>query len=141
MYALGAMSYALSSGLLIRSLVARFKAETLFFYALLGCALFIGFPLLFASPLMYLIYIPLQQFFIAFTFPVTATIISNKSSSESQGEMMGILESVQSLAGIISPLVAGALLGITPKMPLIMGVGALLFATYVLQYSLRKNRA
>ncbi len=139
MYALGALSYALSSGLLIRPLVSKFKAETVFLYALFGCALSTGLPLLFSSPCMYLMYIPLQQFFIALTFPVTATIISNKSSSQSQGEMMGILESVQSLSGIISPLSAGILLGLTVKMPLIVGTGALLFAAYILYCSLRKT--
>ena len=80
---------------------------------------------------MYFIYVPVQQFFIAFAFPVTATLISNKISSDNQGEMMGILESVQSLAGIVSPLIAGGLIGLTTKMPWILGFCMLILAAYI----------
>jgi hypothetical protein len=51
---------------------------------------------------------------------------------------MGILESVQSLAGIISPLAAGALLGVTVKMPLIVGTCSLVLAAYLLRSSFGK---
>jgi MFS transporter, DHA1 family, tetracycline resistance protein len=131
-YAWGAIIYAISSGFLIRPLVSRFKTETIFLYALIGCAFFITLPLLFSAAWLYWIYIPMQQFLIALIFPTTAALISNKSSNESQGEMMGILESVQSLSYIISPLIAGPLLGFSVKMPLIIGALALLFAAYIL---------
>lgn len=135
MYAWGALTYAISSGFLIRPLVARFKTETIMFYSLSGCALFVALPLLFSAAWMYWFYIPFQQLLIALTFPTIAALISNKSSDESQGEMMGILDSVQSLAGIISPLIAGPLLGFSVQMPLIMGTLALLLAAFIVWYS------
>lgn len=138
-YAWGALIYAVSSGLLIRPLVERFKTEKIFFYALLGAAFFISLPLFFPYPWMYWIYIPLQQSCAALIFPAVAALISNKSSASSQGEMMGILESVTSLGAILSPLIAGPLLGFTFQMPLIAGSISLVLAAYVVMRSLSKD--
>lgn len=135
LYAWGAIIYALSAGLLIRPIVAKFKPEKILFYALILCALSIGLPLFLQPAWLYWLYIPLQQYLIALIFPTTAALISNKSTDDIQGEMMGILESVQSLALIIGPLVAGGLLGITVKMPMIVGAVALLLAAHILQRS------
>lgn len=135
MYAWGALVYAISSGLLIRPIVARFKTEKVLFYALILCALSIGLPLLFQAAWLYWIYIPMQQYFIALIFPAIAALVSNKSADDVQGEVMGILESVQSLAYIVGPLAAGGLLGITVKMPLIVGACTLLLSAYILRRS------
>ena len=135
MYAWGAIIYALSAGLLIRPIVAKFKTEKILFYALILCALSIGLPLLLHPAWLYWLYIPLQQYLIALIFPATAALVSNKSSDDIQGEMMGVLESVQSLALIVGPLVAGGLLGITVKMPMIVGAASLLLAAYILRRS------
>lgn len=135
MYAWGALVYGISSGILIRPLIARFKTEKIVLYALIGCAFFVGLPLLFPAAWMYWIYIPFQQYFIALIFPTTAALVSNKSSEESQGEIMGILESVQSLAMIVSPLIAGMLLGFSVNLPLVVGTCALFLAASIVWYS------
>ncbi len=132
-YALGALVYALSSGILIRPFIARFKSQTLLFYGLIGGALCIGVPLFYATPNIYWILIPLQQYAISLIFPVAAALVSNKSSAESQGEMMGIFESVQSFAMILCPIVAGVLIGISLQMPLIVGTLGLLLAAYIVK--------
>lgn len=138
MYAWGSIIYALSSGLFIRPIIEKFKIEKILFYALLGESVCLILPLLFSTPSLYWLYIPVQQYLIALIFPVTYALISNKSSDETQGEMMGILQSVLSLSYIVSPLIAGPLLGITTKMPLIIGSCTLLIAAYVLNQS-QKN--
>lgn len=137
LYALGALIYVLSAGILIRPIVARFKTEKILFYALLLCAFFVGLPLVFQAPSLYWFYIPVQQYFIALILPATTVLISNKSSKDDQGEMLGILASVQSLSLVIGPLLAGVVLGFTAKMPLIVGAGALFFAAYILRRSRR----
>jgi len=135
MYALGALVYAVSSGILIRPLITRFKSEALIFYGLIGGAICIGLPLIYASVRTYWILVPLQQYAISLIFPVAAALISNKSTDESQGEMMGILESVQSFALIICPLIAGPLLGVSLQMPLIVGMLGLFLAAYFVRVS------
>lgn len=118
---------------MIRPFIARFKSQTLLFYGLIGGALCIGVPLFYATPNIYWILIPLQQYAISLIFPVAAALVSNKSSAESQGEMMGIFESVQSFAMILCPIVAGVLIGISLQMPLIVGTLGLLLAAYIVK--------
>lgn len=134
-YAWGAAVYALSAGILIRPIVARFKTETIFLYALIAAACSIGIHLAIAASWIFWITIAAQQFLMALIFPATSAIISNHATDDTQGEMMGILQSVQSLALIISPLIAGPLLGFSVLMPLIIGTGMLLIAACIVKIS------
>ncbi|MFA6534935.1 MAG: MFS transporter [Candidatus Babeliales bacterium] len=133
-YSWGALFYAISAGLLVQPIVSRFKPERTLLYALIACASSLAIPLLFAPVWAYWIYIPIQQSFGSLIFPVTGTIISNKCSGDTQGEIMGIFNSVQSLALILSPC-AGVLLGLSIKMPLIVGAVTLLLAALILNRS------
>lgn len=135
-YAWGAIFYAISAGVLIQPVVARLKPERALLFSLVACAVSLAAPLFFAPLWMYWFYIPVQQYFIALIFPVAATIISNMSSDETQGEVMGIYQSVQSLAVVVGPLVSGMLLGFSFLMPLIVGACALLLAAGILNRSL-----
>jgi DHA1 family tetracycline resistance protein-like MFS transporter len=134
-YAWGAAWYALSAGLLIRPLVNRFKTETILYYALMLCALSIGIHLIATAEWIYWLCIPAQQFLMALIFPATSAIISNHSSDKAQGEMMGILQSVQSIALIASPLIAGPLLGLSVQMPIVLGACMLFIAGLILRRS------
>ncbi|MFH1254717.1 MAG: MFS transporter [bacterium] len=133
-YSWGALFYAISAGLIVQPIVSRFKPERTLLYALIACAASLALPLLFAPVWAYWIYIPIQQSLGSLVFPVTGTIISNKCSGDTQGEIMGIFNSVQSLALILSPC-AGVLLGLSIKMPLIVGTVTLLLAALILSRS------
>lgn len=135
-YSWGALFYAISAGLLVQPVVSRFKPEQTLMYALIACATSLALPLLYAPLWAYWIYIPIQQTLGSLIFPVTGTIVSNKCSKDTQGEIMGIFNSVQSLALIASPC-AGILLGISIKMPLIVGSIMLLLAAVTLNRSLQ----
>ncbi len=138
-YAYGAAFYALSSGLLIRPIVSRFKPLPIMFIAtvLVG---FIIFPLLLHTNVsVFWIYIPIQQFLIALVFPTGATIVSNSVDENSQGEIMGILQSVDSFAFASSPLFAGIFVGFSTQTPIIIAGGFMLLASLVLLGSYRKK--
>jgi DHA1 family tetracycline resistance protein-like MFS transporter len=138
-YAYGAAFYALSSGLLIRPIVNRFQPLPILFVALILLALAI-FPLLFHSNVaIFWVYIPIQQFLIALVFPTGATIISNSVKEDSQGEIMGILQSVDSFAFASSPLFAGAFVGLSTHAPIIVAGTFMLLASLVLLSSYRKK--
>jgi DHA1 family tetracycline resistance protein-like MFS transporter len=120
-YAYGAGFYALSCGVLIRPIIDKFAPKRVFFVGLIGMAIFL-FPLLATERVNWFwLFVPFQQFFIALIFPVGTSIISNAVKEDEQGEVMGILQSTQAFAFAASPLFAGALIGISFNMPIIIG--------------------
>lgn len=138
-FAYGAAFYALSSGLLIRPIVNRFQPLTVFLVALILLP-FAIFPLLFHSNIaIFWGYIPIQQFLIALVFPTGATIISNSVNEDSQGEMMGILQSVDSFAFGSSPLLAGAFVGLSTQAPIIVSGACMALACLILLCGYRKK--
>ncbi len=138
-FAYGAAFYALSSGLLIRPIVNRFQPLTVFLVALILLP-FVIFPLLLHSNIsVFWVYIPIQQFLIALVFPTGATIISNSVNEDSQGEMMGILQSVDSFAFGSSPLLAGAFVGLSTQAPVVVSGGCMVLACLILLSGYRKK--
>lgn len=138
-YAYGAAFYAVSSGLLIRPIVNRFRPFSVFFLALVLLALAI-FPLLLHTNIdVFWIYIPIQQYLAALIFPTGAAIVSNSVKEDAQGEIMGILQSVDSFAFGSSPLLAGLFVGFNMRMPIIISGTCMLLASLVLVNNYRKQ--
>lgn len=131
-YAYAAAFYALSCGLLIRPIVNRVRPPAILFYSLviLGFYIFV----LLAHPREALLwgYLPFQHFLIALLFPTAAAMVSNYVKDDAQGEMMGILQSVQSGAFAFSPLLSGALVGLNFDMPIVVGGCSMLIAALIL---------
>lgn len=139
-FAYGALFYAISCGILIRPIVNRFSNYHVLFWGLIGCSISIGMLLIHADPIGLWVYIPLQQFCIALFWPTAAAAVSNSVNDEQQGETLGILQSVESLAFAISPLIAGPLLGISVSMPIIIGSGMILLAAVILSFSFNQKQ-
>ncbi len=138
-YAYGAAFYALSSGLLIRPIVNKFRPLPILFIALILLSLSI-FPLLFHSRIdVFWAYIPVQQFLAALVFPTGTTIVSNSVNENEQGEIMGILQSVDSFAFASSPLIAGILVGSSTQTPIVISGILMLLASLVLLNTYRKS--
>lgn len=131
-YAYGAAVYALSCGLLIRPIVSYFSNQNVLCVSLLGVAVSIGMLLFHVDPYWLLLYIPLQQFSVALFWPTAAAAVSNSVSVERQGEILGVLQSVDSAAFALSPLLAGPLLGISDLMPIVVGASCFLLASAIL---------
>lgn len=75
---------------------------------------------------------PFQQFLIAMVFPTASAVISNYVAEDTQGEMLGILQSVESGAVAISPLLSGIFIGLNDNMPILVGSCAFLLAGIIL---------
>jgi len=132
LYGYGAGWFALSSGLLIRPILQRFSGIKILSSALLalGCSIL---PLLWQIRVeLFWIFIPIQQYLLAFLFPIGVSIISNEVPENKQGEMMGILQSIESLAFALTPLFAGAFVAIDYNMPIVVGSLSMLLASFVL---------
>ncbi len=131
--------YALSTGLLIRPFIGRFKPELLFFsgnfFAGLAVLAILGIPSvhwLWSSTF-------LVQFFVAFVWPNATTMISNSASAEIQGEALGVFASVNALALILSPLFSGSLIGRHPSLPMWVGGLGMLGIALLGVSTFRKN--
>lgn len=132
LYAYGALIYAVSCGLLIRPIVDRFSNQAIFSASQFILSLSIG-VLLFHQDVQWLwFYIALQQFAVALFWPTASAAISNSVDESMQGEILGILQSVDSMAFAIGPLLAGPLLAFSPAMPLIIGSWSILIAGIIL---------
>jgi MFS transporter, DHA1 family, tetracycline resistance protein len=138
-YAYGAIFYAVSAGLLIRPVVNRFKPLSVLFVALILLSFAIFSLLLHTNVAIFWVYIPIQQFLIALVFPTNTTIISNSVKEDVQGEIMGVLQSVDSFAFGTSPLLAGAFVGLSTQAPVIVAGGLMLLAGLILLGSYRKR--
>lgn len=132
LYAYGALFFALSSSFLIQPVVSRFRQHEILFYglSLLGGTIL---TLLFQPSLGWIwVYLPLVNFFIALLEPTATSMVSNWAHQDSQGEVLGIFQSIQSLAWIVSPLLAGPLLGFHLSFPMLLGGVAILISALLL---------
>lgn len=131
-FAWGGVWYSLSSGLLTAPLIARFSAEKLVLGSMAGCAICMAIFSLIENAQYIWLMLPLLMYFLAMAFPTLASIVSNKTNEENQGEVLGIFHSVQGSAMGISPIFAGSLIGAYPSLTgwggaLIMLVGFFIF--------------
>ena len=130
-FSFGAAFYALSSGVLIRPILNRFSNNQILLGALFTLGTLLLILLLNPPPKIWVyFYLPLTNFLMALLYPTSTAMVSNSVEKDAQGEILGILQSVQSLAFAISPLAAGTLLGSHPHMPFFVGSLAMLVAGF-----------
>lgn len=112
---------ALCQGFLIRPFIKRYASEKLLSIALISLGFILPTMLFLETGWGLLWVIPLIAFSVAFVSPSAATIVSNLSSRESQGKMLGMFNSVQQAAIGISPLFSGSLVALYPHLPITVG--------------------
>ena len=137
-YAYGSAFYVLSSGLLIRPLVKKFKGR----FILVGAWFALGLcfsVLLFQKLDLYWALIPVQQFLVALIFPVGTAMVSNAVSKQRQGEALGMFQSLQSFAFASTPFLGGILLYLNFEIPLIVGGAAMFVACAILAMGYRSK--
>jgi MFS transporter, DHA1 family, tetracycline resistance protein len=99
--------WAVGSGLLNRILICYFDRLRILEFFLISFMIFcvlIVFP---SSTLYFLILLGLSVIFAGVTWPICTSLISSKAKPSDQGKILGISQSVQSLAMAISPLIGG----------------------------------
>lgn len=138
-YAFGSIIYVLSSGVLIRPIVNRFKSFPVLFIALAALGIFL-LLLYHASIGMYWFNIGIQQFLIALIFPVGTAIVSNLTSKNQQGETLGIFMSLQSFAFAATPFMGGSLLSLSYDSPYIIGGISMFLSCLVLFIGFIKSK-
>lgn len=137
-FGFGSAIFALSSSVLIRPIVDRFKPLSILSYALSFMGITILFILLRPAFALIWIYLALVNFLAALAFPTYTTLVSNSVGRDIQGEILGVSESIQTTAFGISPLLAGSLLGFHFYAPMFLGGIATLLSGILLFLSKHK---
>lgn len=138
-YAWVGLWIAICQGFAIRPLLKRFSPEKLLAAGLLGLGITLPIMLKLHTMTALFWYIPFVALCQAFIFPTSATLVSNLSSSEEQGEMLGINNSVQWAAIAVPPLLSGSIVALYPHLPITIGSACMLIAFGVFLVISRKS--
>jgi MFS transporter, DHA1 family, tetracycline resistance protein len=111
----------LTQALIVKFLSRAFSPKAILSFSILIFGLSYFAVILASSSLMLYILGPLVAIFCGITLPSYNALISNIGSSKSQGEILGINQSMQSLAQCIPPIIAGFIIAIHPSWPTIIG--------------------
>lgn len=125
----------LAQGLFIRPFSKRFAPDKIIrvvLFTLMAGLILIALPNHVWMLLVILPIIPISQ---AFFNPNMTTLLSNLSHRDSQGEIMGISQSVQALAMVVPPILAGFIFSINIYLPSIasalsVGIAAIVFLIF-----------
>jgi DHA1 family tetracycline resistance protein-like MFS transporter len=113
---------ALAQGFIVRPLSKRFKPEQIIPISAFFTPVFVALMMVPSQSYSLYIILPFLAIANGLTFPNNNALISNMSSYEHQGEILGISQSLQSLSQAIPPVLAGIAAGIYYKLPIIMSV-------------------
>ncbi|MBI2743710.1 MAG: MFS transporter [Chlamydiales bacterium] len=122
---------ALSQGVFIRPFLKRFSPQALLRGALLGLGLVLPLMLLVHTSFYLFLLLPLLALFESFIFPTASTIVSDLTSKEAQGEILGVHSSIQWAAIGIAPLFSGSVVALYPHLPITVA-SAGMFLAYLL---------
>ncbi|NGX48587.1 MAG: Tetracycline resistance protein, class B [Candidatus Anoxychlamydiales bacterium] len=130
--------YAISAGLLIRPFLKRFKSESLFFYSTFFAAIsLLTLPFIPYSFWIW-IFVIYYSYIVAFLGPTSTAIISNSASKEIQGEVLGVLGSVNTASYALSALIAGVFVGMMPILSIWISGATFFIAAIVLFFTFTK---
>ena len=130
---------AFTQGFVTRIVAKKLSPEKVLRFSLLSLSAALLLLIIPNNPFyLYLIFpfIALSQ---GITFPNSTAIISNLSGQESQGEILGINQSLQSLALAISPLIAGIIVSFSINLPVIIASIIILIAWLVFITSFKEK--
>lgn len=130
---------ALAQGFIVRPLSKRFLPEQLVPYSILGLSIALGLLLIPSSvPLLFvfLTFVPISN---GITYPNVTALISNLAGKDSQGEILGINQSIQSLGMAFPPIIAGLLASIDWSLPILISSILVFFAWTVFILFFKKN--
>ncbi len=130
-FAYGGLWIAISQGILTPFLTCRYSIARIIRFAILFLAL--AYPILLLPNKVITLYaiLPFLAVFYGLTQPTLAALISNLTDEDSQGEILGINQSIQSLAQAVPPIIAGIIVAISAELPIVVAAIATLVAWFI----------
>lgn len=119
---------AITQGFIIRKVASRFAPPQVLRVSLLGLAITLLVILLPDSWWVLLLINPFMAIFQGLTQPNQTSIVSALASKDTQGEILGIQQSIASLAFTIPPVIAGVLVSFDYRLPIIASAVVTLLA-------------
>lgn len=123
----------IAQAVFLRPLSKKFSSIEILKVSLLAIALLMIVMILPPQPFYYYIIIPFVAISQGMTQPNINTIVTNQAAANEQGQILGINQSVQSLAMAIPPMIAGFLSNIDIRLPNI-GAGICIFMGWALLF-------
>jgi DHA1 family tetracycline resistance protein-like MFS transporter len=118
----------ITQGIIIRKVARHFLPSQILRISLLGLAVAIVLILLPSEAWMLYLVNPFIAIFQGISQPNQTSIVSTLTPPESQGEILGIQQSIASLAFTIPPLIAGLIVSFDFRLPLIASAVIMLLA-------------
>jgi DHA1 family tetracycline resistance protein-like MFS transporter len=140
-YAYMGVLYASFAALLVKHIIKRFSTKNILFFSTLLAGPYLLSMLGIQNPVYFWTFFPPMILIISLFYPVASTYVSDAASKDEQGELLGVYHSVQSLALFIAPLFAGSLVGIFPRLPIVLGGGSMLLGGLVFAFGRLRERA
>ena len=130
---------ALTQGIVVRWGSPRFAPARVLQFSLLGVSLFMAVNLFLPSAAWLYLAVPLFSIFQGLSFPNLNALVSNLAGKESQGEILGISNSLQSLGMALPPLIAGFIAAIDYTLPIAVASLLLFVAWAVFAFSFKPS--
>jgi DHA1 family tetracycline resistance protein-like MFS transporter len=139
-YAYVGLWVALCQGILIRPFLKRFSSEKLLAYSLFGLG--IALPLMLLSDQYGGLFLTLPFVALAESLiqPTASALVSDLTPAESQGEMLGIHNSIQWAAIGIAPLFSGSFVALYPHLPITVSSCCMFVTGAIFLFFLKKSR-
>lgn len=125
---------AFAQGGFQRPLSKKYKPSQILNYSAIFLAISLPILLLPSKPIWIYAILPFIAIFQGLTQPNGTAIVSNQTDSSSQGEILGINQSVQSLAQAIPPIIAGFVTSIALSLPIILGSVAIIIGWLIFKF-------
>jgi len=131
---------AIAQGAFLRPLSKRFSPEQIMPYSIILLAIVFPVLLIPKEPLWIYVVIPFIAVFQGLTQPNGTAIVSSLSDKTSQGEILGMNQSIVSLAQAIPPIIAGFLTSVSMNLPTMFAAGTTFAAWIVFVTVFRSSR-
>ncbi len=122
---------AVTQGIIIRPLAKRYPPEKILRVSIFLLAVTFPTLLLPSSPWALYLIIPFLAIFQGLSVPTSTALVSNLTKEDSQGEVLGINQSIQSLGQGIPPIVAGVVVAWHMNAPIIVAAIVTLLGWYI----------
>lgn len=122
---------AITQGGINRYVSKRFAPPSVLRISLMALALSIIIQIVPQQPWLLYLLVPFVAIFQGLTQPNQISIVSSLASSENQGEILGIQQSLQSFAFTVPPVIAGFLLNFDIRLPMAFSAAITLLAGIV----------
>ncbi len=130
---------AFTQGFLTRNLSKKFAPATVLNFSIIGLAISFIILLLPNNAYVLLATIPLISIFQGITNPNVTNIVSSLGTRESQGEVLGIQQSAQSLGQALPPIISGFIVSLNINLPISFAAAMTFLAAIVFWVGVRKK--